>query len=162
LSARAILTAPAATAALRLDARRKLLPLAFFCVVSGIEMREAAILAEERTLFPCFNFATHENGRRELRVWRGAVESWTPDGPSVPKPDLETVVALVLPMLGINSPGRATVAGADFARRCCLSRVFINVLIGAGHLAVVGKRSLNATPRLSYASLKTFLLSRAL
>jgi hypothetical protein len=154
-------TAPAAAALLRLDARRKLLPLAFFCVLTGLDFRAAVELVENRVLAPAWNLASSEMGRRTIRVWRGSVETWN-DGPTGPKQDLENVIRSALPMLGIADLAKVTVPGADLARRFCLSRMFIAVLTRSGLLREVGRHGRSETPRISYLSAKNLLETRIL
>jgi hypothetical protein len=89
------------------------------------------------------------------------VESWN-DGPTGPKADLQTVIRAALPMTGIADVAKVTIGGADLARRFCLSRIFIRVLIDAGELREVGRHGRNETSRISYASAKSFLERRVL
>jgi hypothetical protein len=151
----------AAIAPLRLDVRRKLLPLAFFCVLTGLDFRAAVELVENRILAPAWNLASSEMGRRTIRVWRGSVETWN-DGPTGPKPDLQNVIRAALPMTGVADIAKVTIPGADLARRFCLSRMFIPVLIKAGEFREVGRHGMNQTGRVSYASAKSFLERRCL
>jgi len=151
-----------ATGLLRVDPRRKLLPLAFFCVMTGLDTSAAMDLVEDGRLFPAFNIARVATGKREVRVWRGAIESWRPDGPPPPRPALESVIGASLPILGVAPASNVTIVGIDLVRRWSVGRLFICRLIDAGELREVGRHGNNESPRISYASAAKFLERRAI
>jgi hypothetical protein len=101
LTAAAPSPAPALVPAI--PARRKLLPLAFFGVLFGVEPIELIEEVDARILRPAFNLAVLDSRRRMIRVWRGAIENFQP-GEASPKGDVASVITAILPPLGIAPP----------------------------------------------------------
>ncbi len=126
-----------------------------------MDEREAMELIDDHR-FVAFNVSQHARGRREIRIWRGCVESYLPGKPRSAKPKLDDVIAGTLPPLGIANPNAAFIRGADLARRVCFSRIMVALLIESGQLREIGKHSGNESPRVAWGSAAQFLRERAL
>lgn len=156
-------TAPAQSATLRLDSRRKLLPLEFFSVLHGVDTGRAVELVENHVLWPCFNLARLTTGKRKIHVWRGSVEAWQPGQLDTSRPDLAVIIAAALPLLGVAPATSVTIRAVELGRRFCLGAETISNFIRAGELLEVGRHDpARESPRVSYVSAASFLERRVL
>jgi hypothetical protein len=148
---------------IRLDVRRKLIPLEVFAVLHGLRLRDALGLVDDQKLWPCFNLSIFTRRNRKVHLFRGSFESYEPGRMSA-RSNLEAVIAAILPPLGVAPPASATIRGAELQFRWCCSNKQIFLLMKEGELVEVGRRqnSQNDSPRISYASAAAFLERRLL
>ena len=160
---------------LQLGARRMLIPLEFVAVTLDLDEDAAVELAESAALWPAWNLATREDGRRrKIHVWRGSlatvgrdsVEPWMAGeshGSTESRPTLCSVIAEVLPAAFNRSPETAYIRGTELAWRFCCSMDLIADLIAEGEIQQVGERSRpKETPIVSWLSVRDFLTRREL
>jgi hypothetical protein len=152
--------AQAAPLGLRINGRRKLLPLEFFCVLHGVSPRQAVEFAEDGKLWPAINFAVRDDGKRLIRLWRGAVESWEPDQSKSQRPQLQDVIARTLPALGLAAAEKVTIGPTELSWRVCVKIDTVASLVRAGELRAVA--SAGETPRITYLSVADFIQRRLL
>ena len=156
-------TAPAQGVALYLHPRRRLLPLIFFSILFGFDEDDALALVEDHKLAPAFNLATHASGRRNIRVWRGSVEQWSPGQSIGPRAKVDDVITAALPSLCVGSDATASVCAIELARRFCLAPDTIAQFLHVGELIEVGRHnSACESPRVSRSSVTAFLKRRVL
>jgi hypothetical protein len=143
--------------------QRKLVPLSFCAVLFGWSSDEAVAAVECGKLAPAFNVAVRENGLRDIRVFRAALEKFQA-GARAAIVNLAAVIDNALPMLGMTPIASATVKATELAFRWCLNRKTVHRLIRAGELKLVGRwsRGPGQSPRVSYASAVEFLKRRLL
>jgi hypothetical protein len=155
--------APAAPPELRINGRRKLVPISFFSVAYGIDQKGAVQLIENQILWPCFNLGVSANGKRHICVWRKAIETFQPDRTTTQHPKLEQVIADVLPSLGLTRADKATIRGSELYFRWSISLKTFSDLLRAGELREVGKRASPCeSPRIAWTSAAEFLKRRLL
>jgi hypothetical protein len=139
---------------------RKLLPLAAFMLLYGLDSKVAIAVVDAGALWPCFNVAVRANSRRLIRVWRDSVVSYEA-GKFVPRPKLAGVIASILPRLGLAPAASVTVKGVELARRFFVKADTISNLTRAGELSEVGTHCrANQSARISYVSAAKFLERR--
>ena len=147
---------------LKLPARRKLIPLEFFCVFHGMETRAAVALIDSQDLWPAFNMSISREGRRSIRVLREAVERWQPDQSKSGRPGIADIVTTaILPPLGLAPAKAVTIRAAELAFRFCLYRDTFRKFLEAGELTEVGRHNVACeSPRVAYLSVAAFLARR--
>ncbi len=144
--------------------RRKLVPMSFVAVLSGLTEDEILSKIESGEIYPAWNVAVNPaRPRREVRIWRDAAVQFQSPNAVNPVAKLEDIITAALPPLGMNSPRTADIKLRELAYRFSVSDLHLVNLIVFGALRESGPRSKKTeSRRVAYESAAQFLMGRVL